>query len=424
SGEMDLSGGIFVATLGQVIIGDKSNSTNSGAGTGTGTLILDATANNVTADSVVLGNLAASATSANLTQGTLNFAGGTFTVANDVSLGIILNGAGANAKGTLNLTGGTFTVGGNITSTNSANSNAVVMLDGAVLDMTNGSIDANTFDVRSGALKDVSQIFDGGGTVAADLTKTTTGTLSLIGTNSYSGATVVTGGSLEVRGTTGTGAVTVQTGGTAFGTGVVQGTTFTLDSGATLRPGDSVADSTHGTLTFTPASASGDTSSLQGNIVLGLTGATLTDASYGGNVLGSAGYNAWADAISGAGNHDRLVFNDPVSGSGYNLDFLTTSGSLQIVADNFTPEQGMAFNLLDWGSLVSADFTGFTFNSGYLIGNGDEGSDLDLPDLTGLGLAWDFSRFTTSGVIVVVPEPGRALLLLIGLLPLALRRRR
>jgi fibronectin-binding autotransporter adhesin len=424
SGEMDLTGGIFVATLGQVIIGDKSNSTNSGAGTGTGTLTLDATANNVTADSVVLGNLSASATSTNLTQGTLNFAGGTFTVANDVGLGIISNGADANAKGTLNLTGGTFTVGGNITSTNSAKSNAVVMLNGATLDMTGGSIDANTFDVRSGALKDVSQIFDGGGTVAGDLTKTTTGTLSLIGTNSYSGATVVTGGSLEVRGTTGTGAVTVQTGGTVFGTGVVQGTTFTLDAGATLRPGDSVADSSHGTLTFTPASASGSTSSLQGNIILGLTGATLTDASYGGNVLGSAGYNAWADAISGAGNHDRLVFNDPASGSGYNLDILTTSGSLQIVADNFTPEQGMAFNLLDWGSLVTADFTGFTFDSGYLIGNGDEGADLDLPDLTGLGLAWDFSRFTASGVIVIVPEPSRALLLMLGFGMGMFRRRR
>lgn len=425
SGEMDLTGGIFVATLGQVIIGDKSNSTNTGAGTGTGTFTLDATANDVTADSVVLGNLAASAASSNLTQGTLNFAGGTFTVANDVGLGIISNGAGANAKGTLNLTGGTFTVGGNITSSNDAKSTAVVTLDGAALDMTGGSIDANTFNARSGSLKDVSEIYDGGGSVAADLTKTTTGTLSLIGTNNYSGATVITSGALEVRGTTGTGAVTVQTGGTVFGTGVVQGATFTLDDGATLRPGDTVADSSHGTLTFTPASASGSTSSLQGTIVLGITDATVTDATYGGNALGSAGYNAWVDAISGTGSHDRLVFNDPASGSGYSLDFLTTTGSLQIVGDNFTPQQGMAFNLLDWGSLVTTNFAGFTFTTGsYLVGNGDEGSDLDLPDLSASGLTWDFSRFTTSGVIVVVPEPSRSLLVLLGLLTTLLRRGR
>lgn len=423
-GVMDLTGGTWLATLGQVVIGDKSNSTNSGAGTGTGTLTLDATANIVTADSVVLGNLAGSATSTNLTQGTLNFAGGTFTVANDVALGIISNNAGANVQGTLNLTGGTFTVGGNITSTNSAKSNAVVMLDGATLDMTNGSINANTFDVRSGALKDVSQIYNGGGTVAADLTKTTTGTLSLVGTNNYSGATVVTDGALEVRGTTGTGAVTAQTGSTVFGTGVVQGSAFTLDEGATLRPGDSVADGSHGTLTFTPATASGSTSSLQGAIILGISGATLTDATYGGNVLGSAGYDAWVDSISGTGSHDRLVFNDPASGTGYNLDFLTTTGSLQIVTDSFTPQLGMAFNLLDWGSLVTPNFSGFTFNGGYLVGNGDEGDDLDLPDLSAAGLSWDFSRFTTSGVIVIVPEPSRMVLLFAGMLAFGLRRRR
>ncbi|MEZ5387350.1 MAG: autotransporter-associated beta strand repeat-containing protein [Prosthecobacter sp.] len=423
-GEMDLTGGVLIATLGQVIIGDKSSSTNTGAGTGAGILTLDATANSVTADSVVLGNLAASATSANITQGTLNFGGGTFTVANDVGLGIISNGAGAVAQGTLNLTDGTFTVGGNITSTNSAKSAAVVMLDGATLDMTGGSIDANTFDVRSGALKDVSEIYNGGGTVAADLTKTTTGTLSLIGTNNYSGATVVTDGALEVRGTTGTGAVSAQTGSTIFGTGVVQGTTFTLDDGATLRPGGDVGDGSHGTLAFTPATASGSTSSLQGTVILGISGATLTDASYGGNLLGSAGYNAWADGVSGVGSHDRLVFNDPVAGSGYSLSFLTTTGSLQIVADSFVPQQGMAFNLLDWGGLVTPDFTGFTFNSGYLVGNGDEGADLDLPDLSAAGLAWDFSRFTTSGVVVIVPEPSRALLLLLGIMGVLLRRRR
>ncbi|MEZ5386880.1 MAG: autotransporter-associated beta strand repeat-containing protein [Prosthecobacter sp.] len=422
-GTVDLTGGVLIASLDQLILGNKVNNGGAGSGTATGTLTLDATANVVTANSVIIGNQVNSATNTNTTQGTLNFGGGSFTVANDVGIGIFV--AGGNSKGTLNLTGGTFTVGGNITSTDDAKSNAIVTLDGATLDMTGGSIDANTFNVRSGALKDVGEIYNGGGSVAVDVTKTTTGSLSLIGTNNYSGATVVAAGAVEVRGTTGTGAVTVQSGSTILGTGVVQGSTFTLDDGATLRPGDSVADSSHGRLTFTPASASGSTSSLQGGIVLSLTGATVTDASYGGNALGSAGYNAWVDSITGTGNHDRLVFNDPASGSGYNLDFLTTTGSLQIVGDGFTAEKGMAFNLLDWGSLVTANFAGFTFTSGsFLVGNGDEGADLDLPDLTGLDLAWDFSRFTTSGVIVVVPEPSRALLFLAGVLSLALRRRR
>ncbi|MDB6119491.1 MAG: hypothetical protein JWO08_3272, partial [Verrucomicrobiaceae bacterium] len=48
-----------------------------------------------------------------------------------------------------------------------------------------------------------------------------------------------------------------------------------------------------------------------------------------------------------------------------------------------------------------------------------------LPDLSGTpGLSWDVSRFTTSGSIVVVPEPGRVLLLCLGSLGLLMRRRR
>jgi fibronectin-binding autotransporter adhesin len=49
--------------------------------------------------------------------------------------------------------------------------------------------------------------------------------------------------------------------------------------------------------------------------------------------------------------------------------------------------------------------------------------DLDLPAL-GAGYAWDLSAFKRHGVLVVVPEPGRALLLLLGLAALVMRRRR
>jgi hypothetical protein len=74
------------------------------------------------------------------------------------------------------------------------------------------------------------------------------------------------------------------------------------------------------------------------------------------------------------------------------------------------------------------DVTGFAFNSGYLVGNGDEGIDLDLPDLSAAPgiLAWDMSRFATSGniVVVAIPEPSRALLMMCGLAGLAMRRRR
>jgi hypothetical protein len=48
---------------------------------------------------------------------------------------------------------------------------------------------------------------------------------------------------------------------------------------------------------------------------------------------------------------------------------------------------------------------------------------MDLPSLTG-GLVWDTSAFSSHGVLIVVPEPSRALLLLFGLLGLMMRRRR
>jgi hypothetical protein len=239
----------------------------------------------------------------------------------------------------------------------------------------------------------------------------------------------VASGTLQVgvggTGQTGSGAVTAQSGSTILGSGTVRGSSFTLDNGATLRPGDGVGNGDHATLNFTPNAASGSTSSLNGDIILGITTATATDATYGGNVFGSAGYNSWVDSITGVGSHDLLSFNNPDSGTGYNLDFLTNlTGSLQVVGDGFTPEQGQVFNLLDWGTLVTENFTGFDTASGTMIGNGDEGTDLDLPDLSGFGLSWDFSRFVSSGNIVVVPEPSRGMLMLAGLFAWILRRRR
>lgn len=191
-----------------------------------------------------------------------------------------------------------------------------------------------------------------------------------------------------------------------------------LNSGAFLRPGDSGADTSYGTLTFTPAS-SGGTHNLQGSIVLGISMATVTDPTFGGYAIGTTLYHAWLDGINGIGAHDRVIINNPGS---YGVNFLTTTGSLRVVGPNFTPAMGQVFNLFDWATGLSKNFTGFVFNSGYLAGNGDEGDDLDLPDLSGTGLFWDFSRFSESGNIAVVPEPGRALLFGFGCLVFLLRR--
>jgi len=114
--------------------------------------------------------------------------------------------------------GGTVTVGGNILDTStSANSATTLTLDGGTLDMTAGRIGGDgtsanrkitALNFRSGTLKNVTQINNG-----AALIKTTTGILTLAGTNTYSGGTIVSNGTIRVNSASAllaTGAVTLR----------------------------------------------------------------------------------------------------------------------------------------------------------------------------------------------------------------------
>ena len=405
---IDSAGGGLLTLNGGVTYNAGSASFNHGQSTISANLNLNggtrsftiADSANTTQEVVVSGNIQNSSGTAGLTK---------------AGLGVLVLSGANTYNGTTTVSAGTLQLGSGGSTGSIANSTSISVGTGATL-----------VTARDGTLN-LTQAITGAGNVNISNAATGTTVLGSV-TNAYTGTTTVTAGALQVgsggTGQTGTGAVTVQTGSTLMGTGVIRGNTFDLQAGGTLRPGDSEASSSHGTLTFTPTTASGSTSSLQGSIILGISGATTTDATFGGNILGSAGYNAWLDGITGTGTHDRLDFNNPTSGSGYNLNFLTTTGSLQVVGSGFTPAVGQVFNLLDWAGLVTTNFTGFTFNIGYLTGNSDEGTDLDLPDLTGSGLAWDFSRFTSSGNIIIVPESSRTLLLMLGLTGLLTRRRR
>jgi len=98
-------------------------------------------------------------------------------------------------------------------------------------------------------------INDGGGSggAGASLVKTGTGTLTLSGTNTYTGATTVNAGTLAVDGSIATSSrLTVNSGGTLGGTGYVPTTTI---NGGTLSPGNSIGTITvQGNLGFTSAS--------------------------------------------------------------------------------------------------------------------------------------------------------------------------
>lgn len=228
------------------------------------------------------------------------------------------------------------------------------------------------------------------GTAADTLAKTGAGKLVLTADNStFLGGTDVTSGFLQAGlggvGKTGTGAVTLRSGATLLGTGIVQGSSFSAESGSFVHAGDGTAQGDYGTLTFTPVSGAG--------AIDFQVGSTL--------VLG----------LNAAGMSDLLSF----VGTGSTL--LSFSGDLIAGPSSLVPTQETSFNLLDWSGLGAAPvFASRYSHVGLLFGNGDEAAGLDLPDVFGSGYGWDISSFTTDGSIslVLVPEPCRCALLALG----------
>lgn len=236
-------------------------------------------------------------------------------------------------------------------------------------------------------------------TVADTFAKTGAGKVVLTADNttSFLGAVDVTSGSLQAGlggiGKTGTGAVTVRAGGTLLGTGIVQGSSITAESGSFIHAGDGTAQGDYGTLTFAPVSGSGAIDFQIGStLVLGLTPGGMSDLL---NIVGT--------------ESTTLSFN----------------GSILVGPSSLVPTQQETFNLLDWSGLATVPvFAGQYSSAGLLFGNGDEAAGLDLPDVFGSGYGWDISGFTANGSIalVLVPEPCRFLLLALGLGMLLTRR--
>ena len=139
----------------------------------------------------------------------------------------------------------------------------------------------------------------------------------------------------------------------------------------------------------------------------------------------------YLDGISVSSQDFIDYWKSPVAGSSY--DSVKVSGSITLgtggsatyptvlVTAGSSPSFGVGgiYKLFDWSTIATTDS---------LKGTGSFvlGTDFVLPDLQSgtSGLVWDTSAFTTYGVVVVVPEPSRALLFFFGLVALVTRRRR
>ena len=178
------------ATLGTVTIATQSTT----SGTIAGNLNIAGTATTVGMTSLTVAN--DTANTGGTATGMVGISGGTVTVTNGITLAARTS-AGI-VTGTLNLTGGSLTVGGDIVQTGTGGTvTGTLTLNGGLLDLASHNLGASgntiTFNAQSGTLKNVGQINNGAG-----LAKTTTGTLTLAGTNTYTGNTVVSAGTLEL----------------------------------------------------------------------------------------------------------------------------------------------------------------------------------------------------------------------------------
>ncbi|WP_081892446.1 autotransporter-associated beta strand repeat-containing protein [Verrucomicrobium sp. BvORR106] len=273
------------------------------------------------------------------------------------------------------------------------------------------------------------QIYYGRITGNLALVKTGSGTLTLANTyntttptattSTYTGKTTISGGTLALSGT-----------GNIDGTPWIQ-----IDSGAVF----SVSGRTSGNYTLTNKTLSG-TGSVTGSLIISGTSVIRPGATVGTDVVANAGAGIGTLTVNGdltlsagatrvvlqlGGTQSNLSGGSAASystaASGGLYDSIVVSGTLNLeqtgvikveLASGYAVQWGDVFNLVDWTTLDS--------------NTGNVSDYLDLSSVADLGNGWYFNTdlFLTDGIIYVVPEPSRAVLILLALACTTSRRRR
>lgn len=396
---LDANRGLTVSSGGGTINTSPGTTlTYNGLVTGHGTLNKDGTGTFITGGNTF-----------NSHTGAVNINAGTFEVAKTAYVGSIDNNAAVTIA-----TGATLKFNGALTYTQetigSLSGNGTV--DNVGLDNVNFLVGDNGTDTTfSGVIQNT-------GTKVLNLDKRGTGILKLTGTNAYTGSTTVSAGTLQIDGVI-TSAVTVNARATLSGTGSVS-KAITINGLGALRPGNKTpTGSGLGTFTLSGSGADGNlTVATTGTLGLQLGSNGIAFAGQGTNIYTSPGIlnSGYVNAANIQANaNDRILVGGTLS--------LTGGSIIDVTLDGYTPALGDAFDLLDWATLSMGTFA---VGPGTNIRTGADNAlyDLKLPDLTSLGYNWDTSLFSSNGVIVVVPEPSRIILLMAGLAACLLRRRR
>ena len=409
AGSLNGSGTLTATTYG---LSGGTVTANLGAGTinSSGTVALNGTAA-ATAVNVTAGALTLGFSSAISSATTVGISGGSLTLGASNQIG---NGA------TVTVSGGTLAIGGR-----SDTVAAVVLTAGSITGSGGTLTSTATHDMQAGS---VSAILGG----TAGLTKTTAGTVTLSGVNSYSGATTVDAGTLSITGRINSSATIAVNGGllSTSGANRLANTAAVTVGGGTLTIG---GNDTVGSLTLTSGTIGGTatltaaTYGLQGGFVNGNLGAGILTKSTGGTVTLTGTAAATTVNITGGtltlGSADRLVDGATVTVSGtgildvstftdtvsiFNMSAGSLNGSGTLTATTYGLSGGTVTANLGTGTINSsgnvalngtAAATAVNISAGTLtLGSADRLADGATVSLTGGTLAVGGFNDTVGGV--------------------------
>lgn len=241
--------------------------------------------------------------------------------------------------------GSLASTGGNIRGGNSATGTTIVQV---------GHLGTSTSIVGN---------LNNGTTKVLALAKVGTGTLTMLGTNNYSGGTAVDGGTLRVDGSlTGTGTAVINSGGTLAGNGTIIGP-VTVANGGMLAPGSGSG----GVMTLAGGLSLGDGSVLE--IGLGtdsnriaVAGAFSAAGNVTLNLTALAGFAPGTyPLITGAIGISEASFSVGRLPAGYACSFSANAGTLSVIVDlppvapaSLTATGGRSEIVLNWPASPSA----------------------------------------------------------------------